>query len=636
MGIKIIKPQLGVTVHTKDGGYKQQDLSYGGNANLDSTTDPALNPKHDYVANPVTYEDPDENNFFFPELEEVFPDADTRYTEDTDTPATSAPTTSAPITNTNTYGDFLAIQEKSTNDYYTKLLQQYEEQNKALIAQINKNKAEALSYAEGQKRAAEEAAKIQRERDMVDAANAYEKNKATYGTKAEALADMGLTGGGYSDHLDAQAYAAQRGDVQAAIARHTESNRLAKNAYNDAYYQINSDANKAILDAQNTTNQLKNAAEANKHSELTAIESNKATYNESAFQSVLEGINNGTISESQIENLASLYGMSDSQKQAWLDAANKVAKDTEKIEAEAEANYKSGIFNDILGKISSGAISADQIENLANMYGMSDEQKQIWLDAASKYGTVVEEETKNTSTVTTTEIMNEINNEGYYTSDILERLVTTGQITEDDKKYIEAYQSKAITDRLDYYQRAGNVADYIAYADKMYASKLIDTDTYQSAYFNATLNNCKNADGEEEVNDLKTDIDNLVREGKLNSSDAESLKSYLESFEKPLVLGAKNIAIDVENGTAKITVGGKSAEVYMSSVGFSDKEKKELNEMVGAGKLTNGTFIMEDKQVYVYENGKWYRFVYKNKQYTDEFAKAVNEEKRRKTPTHTK
>jgi hypothetical protein len=187
-----------------------------------------INPKHDYVANPVTYEDPDENNFFFPELEEVFPDADTRYTQGTSTPSTNE--TSTPITNTNTYGDFLASQEKSTNAYYTKLLEQYEEQNKALIAQINKNKAEALSYAEGQKRAAEVAAKIQRERDMVDAANAYEKNKATYGTRAESLADMGLTGGGYSDYLDSQAYAAQRGDVQAAIARQTESNRLATNA----------------------------------------------------------------------------------------------------------------------------------------------------------------------------------------------------------------------------------------------------------------------------------------------------------------------------------------------------------------------------------------------------------------------
>ena len=65
----------------------------------------------------------------------------------------------------------------------------------------------------------------ERQRGVIDARSSYEQNKATYGANAEQLAAMGLSGSGYSDYLNQQAYATQRAETQGANAQ-AESNRL--------------------------------------------------------------------------------------------------------------------------------------------------------------------------------------------------------------------------------------------------------------------------------------------------------------------------------------------------------------------------------------------------------------------------
>ncbi len=84
---------------------------------------------------------------------------------------------------------------------------------------------------------AEETARVNRERAGVDAQVSYAKNMAGYGAKAESAASMGLTGGGYSDYIDAKAYATHRAEVQSAKAREESAMRDAANAEADAKYQ---------------------------------------------------------------------------------------------------------------------------------------------------------------------------------------------------------------------------------------------------------------------------------------------------------------------------------------------------------------------------------------------------------------
>ena len=84
---------------------------------------------------------------------------------------------------------------------------------------------------------AEETARVNRERAGVDAQVSYAQNMAGYGAKAESVASMGLTGGGYSDYIDAKAYATHRAEVQSAKAREESAMREAANAEADAKYQ---------------------------------------------------------------------------------------------------------------------------------------------------------------------------------------------------------------------------------------------------------------------------------------------------------------------------------------------------------------------------------------------------------------
>ena len=65
----------------------------------------------------------------------------------------------------------------------------------------------------------------ERQRGVIDARSSYAQNLATYGANAEQLAAMGLSGSGYSDYLNQQAYATQRAETQGANAQ-AESNKL--------------------------------------------------------------------------------------------------------------------------------------------------------------------------------------------------------------------------------------------------------------------------------------------------------------------------------------------------------------------------------------------------------------------------
>jgi hypothetical protein len=98
---------------------------------------------------------------------------------------------------------------------------------------------EKLTYAQQIKDQAIANAELAKQQAIVDAATSYEKNKASYGAKADQLASMGLTGSGYSDYLDSKAYAAYRSDVQAANKLAQDATTYAQNEYNKAVLGIN-------------------------------------------------------------------------------------------------------------------------------------------------------------------------------------------------------------------------------------------------------------------------------------------------------------------------------------------------------------------------------------------------------------
>ena len=162
------------------------------------------------------------------------------------------------------------------------------------------------------------AADVQLEKDIADARTSYQQQLATYGKQAEKLGSMGLTGSGYSDYLNSQAYSQMRSDIQAAKGR----------------------------------------AETAKREE--------ATYSKNLYNDLLTGANNGTYTAEALETLAADY--SEPERQALIDAANKYKTNQQHvIDAELAANTgDTKGYIDALEK--SGAISGDTATQKRNEY----------------------------------------------------------------------------------------------------------------------------------------------------------------------------------------------------------------------------------------------------------------------------
>ncbi len=180
--------------------------------------------------------------------------------------------------------------------------------------------------AETQRDNAYTSADAERERSIADARSYYEQNKATYGANAEAMADMGLTGSGYSDYINSQAYAQQREEIQRANAQATSAKR-------DADYEY----------ASNAMN---------------------------AYKEFLSFANDGIYTPEQLRQLAKEYGLSEEQTNSLVVAAeNYTKKEQDALNYEINANTG----NDIAA-----------VRDLVNSGRLSEEQGQQKIDTIQK------------------------------------------------------------------------------------------------------------------------------------------------------------------------------------------------------------------------------------------------------------
>ena len=221
------------------------------------------------------------------------------------------------------------------------------EEHQDILDEIEKARQQNITYAENVKSDAYSKAMSNEQKALIDSENSYARNLSTYGAKADALASMGLSGSGYSEFLDSQAYAAHRNDVNAAIAQRSESERAADTAYNDALRGINTETDKAIREENSAYRKA-----------LATNENEIMTYKEGMFNNVLKGIQDGTYSKEQIEKLAGLYEFTPEQ-QAMLDsAADEYANLKKEEEEEAVANdIIKDIYTDPYG-INTGYVDA--------------------------------------------------------------------------------------------------------------------------------------------------------------------------------------------------------------------------------------------------------------------------------------
>ena len=160
-------------------------------------------------------------------------------TETPETGSTGSGSSSAGPTEVDSYEQFLLKQE----GYYKNMYD-------SMVSLIESNKQSTIQQAEQQRKATEEQAETERQRGVIDARSSYAQNLATYGANAEALASMGLSGSGYSDYLNQQAYATQRAETQNANAQAQATKLNAKYTADAATLAAEQQANSDLYNAQ--------------------------------------------------------------------------------------------------------------------------------------------------------------------------------------------------------------------------------------------------------------------------------------------------------------------------------------------------------------------------------------------------
>lgn len=263
-----------------------------------------------------------------------------------------------------TYEEFLLKQEGF-----------YKEQLDKLNAQIEQNKQNALQQAESE-----------RERAVIDARSSYAQNLAAYGANAEQLAAMGLSGSGYSDYLNQQAYATQRAETQNANAQ-AEATKVA------AEQQANSDKLNAELSyAENMQNNAEKLAQYQQQKAdqqslsyteaLQMISDCGADLDVSYLETLL---NTGSISQEQYNQLMAQYS------KELVESGDVATEDTDKIDdlhqsgqiSDADYNKQKEQWNSQIDTsdtfFNSGSMSATeakkQLDNILNNEWTSEENK---------------------------------------------------------------------------------------------------------------------------------------------------------------------------------------------------------------------------------------------------------------------
>ena len=148
-----------------------------------------------------------------------------------------------------------------------------------------------------------------RNKAIIDAQVSYQQNKATYGAKAEAMGAMGLTGSGYSDYLDAQAYNTSRNEVAVANAQAEKAKQQAEMTYSQGMLQLqesqNSTYNEILKEYGNSIEVIKasNLSDEQKQSAINSIQTN--AYNEFSYDLSTIDIANGNFEGvTEIQKLA--------------------------------------------------------------------------------------------------------------------------------------------------------------------------------------------------------------------------------------------------------------------------------------------------------------------------------------------
>lgn len=351
--------------------------------------------------------------------------------------------------------------------------------------------AEQKAREEEKRQAALKEAEIYKERAAADAQASYMQNMSTYGVNAETMAQMGLTGGGYSDYLNAQAYAQKRSDMQAADRNELALKQQAETTYADGIAALNKD----LFTYQETQRQ------------------NKTTGYNTLLGYAMDS--ESGLTEELIRAMGKNIGLSEEEIQSVINTMNTT-------QSNAKGEYSNNAFTALIADLQNpnayGNYSEAGIRALGKQWNWTDDQIQqavdIWNDTKKSTEVSLDGESEDSgATVFDSTI-----------ADIRNAIVQDGQVLfKNENGSYTAYTREQIYEQCLQARNAGEITDeeikqiMAEYDRKLaYADGKISTDEYYDA-----------ANGDETAGQI---ADNAVDPSKFESDSKSKALQYISKY----------------------------------------------------------------------------------------------------------
>ena len=235
--------------------------------------------------------------------------------------------------------------------YYDKMRKYYAELYSKLESDAEASKNMQIGKAEDRYQGA-----------VAESQAAYQRALSTYGSTAEGLSRMGLTGSGYSDYLSGKAYETQRKEQIAAGQARGTAIENAENAYRDALL----------------TN------EKDKADKMAGIDAAETEAKATLYKNLLELANGGILDETALRNMAKQNGIEfDDETWGVIKTTLETGKEnnmTAKEQEFAAALVASGALTDFDPETNGKELSV-----LAESYGI-DKTRDFWKNLTTQLG----------------------------------------------------------------------------------------------------------------------------------------------------------------------------------------------------------------------------------------------------------
>lgn len=503
------------------------------------TTAQTLNSSNSNVASYAEYSQttPTQNN--------VQPTAQaTTYAANTNQEQVAATTPTSQTTQTEAVDSYEEFLRKRAEGYQETL----DKTNQA----IEENKQTAIDQAELQRLEAQRQAEVAREREIADSRSSYEQNKATYGTNAEQMADMGLAGSGYSDYINSQAYATQRAEQQTA----------------------NANADTAKQNAQYTADQAKLAAVQQANSDKLNAELNYA------------------------ENMAN--------NDAAIAQYRQQKEEEAKAKAEQEEAERKAYYAELLGYANNGSYTQEQLAQLGAQYGLSKEQLKSLDDAVLTYK-------DNTYKQNYAEALDNITNYGAdLDASYLDNMLKMDLITQEQYNDLKNQLNTKLTDEIKQNVTNGDSAAIqanIDNADKYYSEGKITQEQYQSVYNDYVGSAVGGISNVDDYQSVKKTLDEYKNSGKLSQAQYDNLLSKMKKNTTKKLdssqykVSGLSTALD-KTDDIDVKINGVTYDLVSGSRVKKDSTKSLLNEVATGNSGTApsvGTIVVVCGKMYIYK-----------------------------------